>query len=111
MARQALNNHRKKFLSNCFDDDELYLDCPYCEATFFYTEAELDHIESIAAGGTNNKENLLPVCKECNRSKNNKILHAWLITKSIAPEAVYHRLKKLNKKIPSAMLSYLNFDE
>jgi hypothetical protein len=39
------------------------------------------------------------------------VLHAWLITKSISPEAVYNRLKKLNKKVPSAMLAYLGFDE
>jgi 5-methylcytosine-specific restriction endonuclease McrA len=111
MARCGLNHNRKKFLKECFEEDNLYLDCPYCESTFFYTEVELDHIESVFAGGSNNKDNLLPICKECNRSKHHKVLHAWLITKSISPEAVYNRLKKLNKKVPSAMLAYLGFDE
>jgi CRISPR-associated endonuclease Csn1 len=111
MPRQSIQNTRGNFLKECFGDDDLYLDCPYCESTFFYIDAELDHIESVFAGGSNNKDNLLPICRECNRSKHNKVLHAWLITKSISPEAVYNRLKKLNKKVPSAMLKYLGFDE
>lgn len=111
MPRISNSYRLSKIHKQCVDDEDLWLTCPYCESTFFYLEAELDHIESYFAGGSNNKNNLVPVCKPCNQSKSNKVLHAWLITQSIAPEAVYHRLKKLNKKIPSAMLEYLNFDE
>ena len=111
MARTQNTGKRKVFFKQCINNDDLWVTCPYCETLFFYLYTELDHIEAIFAGGTNNKNNLLPVCQDCNRSKNSKVLHAWLITKSISPEAVYYRLKKLDKKIPSVMLNYLGFEE
>lgn len=111
MARSSNTSKRKIFYRDCVEDDDLWLTCPYCECTFFYLDAHLDHIESVYSGGTGNKNNLLPICKDCNLSKSNKVLHGWLISQSISPEAVYHRLKKLNKKIPYLMLEYLKYSE
>jgi CRISPR-associated endonuclease Csn1 len=111
MARTIGTYKKSAFYKKCVNDDDLWLSCPYCETVFFYLNAELDHIESFFNGGSNYKNNLIPVCQDCNRSKSNKVLHAWLISQSISPESVYDRLKKLNKKIPSAMLEYLGFDD
>ena len=86
-------------------------DCPYCEAPFFYTEGELDHLESHRSGGSNKLNNLVLVCKECNRRKHDTPLHIGLYVNHISLESVYARLKAQDKLIPQGMLDTLGYDD
>lgn len=49
--------------------------CVYCNKK---VKLEIDHIKPITLGGTNDVENLVPVCRSCNSSKRNKTLLSWL---------------------------------
>jgi 5-methylcytosine-specific restriction endonuclease McrA len=109
MKKKYRNTGKDQFYKKCVKDNNLYLDCPYCESTFFYLDAEIDHIEPISGLGTNSKSNKVPVCQTCNRSKSNKPLVSWLRANAISPEAVYKRLLNLKKTIPSSMLDYLGY--
>lgn len=55
--------------------------CSYCEKPFDLTVRALwltvDHIISLAQGGTNASENLLAACYGCNRSKGARLLSEW----------------------------------
>jgi 5-methylcytosine-specific restriction endonuclease McrA len=35
---------------------------------------EVDHIVPVSKGGTDDRWNLVPACRECNRSKGNQLL-------------------------------------
>lgn len=43
--------------------------CQYCGATPPQVLLEVDHIEPIALGGTNDSDNLVTACEPCNRGK------------------------------------------
>jgi len=107
--RNYQSYRKEHFYKECVDSGELWLDCPYCESTFFYLEVELDHIEPIAGVGNSSRNNILPVCRNCNQSKSGSPLYGWLIRKKISPEAVFVRLKKLDKEVPKSMLYYLGY--
>lgn len=53
----------KKHNRNTCDDGE----CFVCEKDLKYQDMECGHIVAFALGGTNTVENLMPVCKACNR--------------------------------------------
>ena len=61
--------------------------CAYCggSATTF------DHVEPLARGGKHHVDNLVPACKPCNFSKNDKPLLVWMIDKirssSVSPSS------------------------
>lgn len=44
--------------------------CAYCGKK---TKLEMDHVVPISLGGPTTKENILPACRSCNSSKNNKV--------------------------------------
>lgn len=48
--------------------------CPYCNKNKPNT---LDHVIPLTRGGTNNIDNLLPVCVNCNSKKGDKLLVEW----------------------------------
>lgn len=51
--------------------------CSYCGA-----EAdEWDHVEPLTRGGPNDVFNIVPCCRPCNLSKNNRTLLEWLMMK------------------------------
>lgn len=49
--------------------------CAYCKEA---PAESRDHVVPIAAGGTNDIENILPACLRCNKSKGAKALEEWL---------------------------------
>ncbi len=57
---------RKQDFDNC---------CAYCgEKPSFLT---IDHVIPRSQNGTNNPDNLLPACKNCNESKGSRSLANW----------------------------------
>lgn len=50
--------------------------CAYCGAT---KNIQQDHIVPLSKGGEHNIKNILPACRSCNSSKNNKNLCNWLM--------------------------------
>lgn len=44
---------------------------------------EVDHIVAIAVGGTNDRKNLIPACKACNRAKRAKRLSDFMASRGI----------------------------
>jgi 5-methylcytosine-specific restriction endonuclease McrA len=63
---RALKQARKQEFNNC---------CAYCgDEPNFLT---IDHIVPRSQGGTNDPDNLLPACKNCNESKGSRSLSNW----------------------------------
>lgn len=58
--------------------------CQYCGAHPPKAVLEVDHIEAVAAGGTNDEGNLVTACFDCNRGKAARDLR-------VAPEALSDR--------------------
>jgi 5-methylcytosine-specific restriction endonuclease McrA len=50
--------------------------CIYCEVEL--QEYHVDHVVSLAKGGSNSAENLVIACPLCNLSKNDKSLEEWI---------------------------------
>lgn len=49
--------------------------CAYCNKR---AKLSVDHIEPLSRGGEHGPENIVAACMECNRSKNDTPLLAWL---------------------------------
>ena len=49
--------------------------CQYCGKNPPEVTLEIDHIEPVSKGGTNNINNLLTACFKCNRGKSNNLLN------------------------------------
>lgn len=52
------------------------MQCAYCGCPL--TEVHVDHVVPVSHGGAHRIDNILPVCKHCNSSKNNKPLEEWM---------------------------------
>jgi 5-methylcytosine-specific restriction endonuclease McrA len=50
--------------------------CVYCNKKL--ENPEQDHIVPLSQGGEHAKENVVPSCRSCNASKNNKTLVVWM---------------------------------
>lgn len=50
--------------------------CQYCDS--LTGPFEIDHIHPVSRGGTNTPSNLVVACRECNRSKRDKLVDEWL---------------------------------
>lgn len=58
--------------------------CAYCGCDLDYNNLTLDHIAPLSLGGTTDIWNIVPCCKSCNSSKNNKMYFIqWLASKDI----------------------------
>lgn len=51
--------------------------CYYCNGKFPVKELTMDHLVPLARGGTSNKGNLVPACKECNTRKKTMLPLEW----------------------------------
>ena len=54
---------------------KLFPVCPYCNIN---KTNSIDHITPLSRGGTNNSDNLVPVCISCNSKKRDKTLWEFL---------------------------------
>jgi 5-methylcytosine-specific restriction endonuclease McrA len=43
--------------------------CAYCGRDIVFEDLHVDHVVALSKGGSNENDNLLPACKECNASK------------------------------------------
>jgi 5-methylcytosine-specific restriction endonuclease McrA len=50
--------------------------CIYCAST---EAVQMDHIDPLSKGGAHDPENVVPACRRCNSSKQNKTLLVWLV--------------------------------
>lgn len=48
--------------------------CAYCQEDLSGKPANLEHVVPVNAGGTNNPNNLVMSCPECNKFKKNKVI-------------------------------------
>lgn len=62
--------------------------CQYCGATPPGVVLEVDHIDPVAAGGTNDEGNLVTACFDCNRGKAARSLN-------VAPESLSDRAARV----------------
>jgi HNH endonuclease len=64
--------------------------CEYCHApeSIFNVVLEVEHITPIAAGGTNDEENLALACRSCNGFKSNR--SSYIDPESVRAERFYH---------------------
>lgn len=70
--------------------------CCYCGKTEPLTQ---DHFIPLSKGGEYTRNNIMPACKSCNSSKNNKNFFEW-----------YPEQKCYSKKREQKILKYLNYD-
>lgn len=52
--------------------------CYYCKKQFRASELTMDHKIPLSRGGTSNKENIVPCCKECNTNKRYMLPAEWM---------------------------------
>ena len=51
--------------------------CYVCEKTIHMMDFEVGHNRAVSKGGSNNPDNLRPICKSCNRSMGTMTLEAF----------------------------------
>lgn len=49
--------------------DKCHGHCAYCGCDLAYKDMQVDHILAVGRGGTNELDNLLPACRQCNYDK------------------------------------------
>lgn len=56
-------------------DIDVGSECWYC---WSITDASWDHVIPLTRGGSNSRENIVPCCGTCNRSKRNRTPDEWI---------------------------------
>ena len=51
--------------------------CHYCQQSFKPSELTMDHIIPLSRGGSSEKSNIVPCCKDCNSKKKYYLPHEW----------------------------------
>jgi hypothetical protein len=74
--------------------------CGRSPATTIGLQLEVDHIQPISKGGTNNTDNLRTTCYDCNRGKRDHVLHQVNTTNNIFQES---SIKKMSPRLPPRM--------
>lgn len=58
--------------------------CAGCKVWLPFSNMQKDHIVPLCRGGTDNKENLQPLCKSCNSSKHTMTMDEWVASQRYA---------------------------
>lgn len=72
--------------------------CIYCGETLTEKTRSIDHLVPLNLGGKHIKDNLVPSCRVCNSSKQDKLLTNWLgfeTLKETSPDVANHLLDRL----------------
>ncbi len=51
--------------------------CYYCHQSFKPSDLTMDHIIPLSRGGSSEKSNIVPCCKDCNSKKKYYLPHEW----------------------------------
>lgn len=78
--------------------------CQYCGASGDEKSLEIDHVVPISKGGTNDEQNLLTSCRDCNRGKSDTNLFSKNNSSIIYPLNIVNPI--LNEKITIALFSF-----
>lgn len=76
--------------------------CAYCGCELEYKDMQVDHIVAVGNGGSNDIDNLLPSCRQCNYDKHKKTIEGFRkriskeLYKSLERVFVYRLAKKYN---------------
>lgn len=79
--------------------------CACCGATLSLDTMTVDHFIPLSEGGGNDSENVIPMCRECNREKRSQVLNPELNLKFLKPEfmlevkALYEDFMEVNKEV------------
>ena len=79
-AVQRYNNRKRKLISTFTIDQwrqclaHFNHQCAYCGST---ESLEQEHVIPVSRGGHYTPDNIIPACRSCNASKNNKIMQDW----------------------------------
>ena len=92
-AKSKRKSLSKKNRFEVFKRDEFR--CQYCGATPPKVILEIDHIDPIANGGSNDIENLITACFDCNRGKSKRLLSSTSVS---LPEH-YEKLSEKEEQI------------
>lgn len=65
--------------------------CGYCGRDIQYKEMQVDHIHPRCAGGTNEPNNLMPTCRQCNHYKRDSTLEMF----RIMMKSLHQRVEKI----------------
>lgn len=87
---------------NFFRNSSGKIECAYCGKEL--ERPTIEHFIPISKGGTGNKDNILPICRHCNCSKQDKDFYEWYKDKEFFDEKRIHKIKKYFssiKTIPS----------
>lgn len=74
--------------------------CAYCGCELEYKDMQVDHIVAVGRGGSNDIDNLLPSCRQCNYDKHKKTIEGFRkriskeLYKSLERVFVYKLAKK-----------------
>ena len=87
--RQRLLNKKRQGKFIQLVNDYLGL-CPYCQCDIreSYT---IDHLTPMTSDGLDDDDNLVPCCRSCNSSKNNKSLIVYLATRTVNNVERYYK--------------------
>lgn len=76
--------------------------CAYCGCELEYKDMQVDHVVAVSRGGSNEIDNLLPACRQCNYDKHKKTIEGFRtriskeLYKSLERVFVYRLAKKYN---------------
>lgn len=76
--------------------------CAYCGCELEYKDMQVDHVIAVGRGGSNDIDNLLPACRQCNYDKHKKTIEGFRkriskeLYKSLERVFVYRLAKKYN---------------
>lgn len=80
---EQVRSARKRTLKSTFTIDQWHKclslfnhQCAYCDCT---EKLEQEHVIPVSKGGHYTVDNIIPACRSCNASKNNKSLEEWYI--------------------------------